>query len=271
MEMAEKRSRGRPRLNDGQPNGSVQTVDRAANVLRLVSEADGQSLTEIAEAAALPASTVYRLLMTLQSHRMVDFDEHRQLWYVGLETFRMGAAYLRRGNLAERGRAVMRTLQIETGETANLAVSDDQGVVFISQVETHEPIRAFFRPGTRGDYHSSGIGKAILAYFDSKKVEVISARGLPKYTDFTLSDVDALKSDLAATRERGYSIDNEERHLGMRCVAVPIFNEYSEPIGGISVSGPSVRVTPEKDDVFGPMVRDAAQEITDLTGGRWPD
>lgn len=272
MEMTEKRSRGRPRLHDGPTNGGgVQTVDRAANVLRLVSETDGQSLSEIAEAASLPASTVYRLLTTLQAHRMVEFDEHRQLWYVGLETFRMGAAYLRRRKLAERGRAVMRTLQIETGETANLAVNDDEGVVFVSQVETHEPIRAFFRPGTRGDYHSSGIGKAILAYFDETKVEVIANRGLEKFTEFTLSDLESLKADLAATRTRGYSIDNEERHMGMRCVAVPIFNEYSEPIGGISVSGPSVRVTPEKDDVFGPLVRDAAQEITDLTGGRWPE
>lgn len=272
MDTKEKRLRGRPRLQDGaSSNGGVQTVDRAANVLRLVSETDGQSLSEIAEAASLPASTVYRLLTTLQSHRMVEFDEHRQLWYVGLETFRMGAAYLRRRKLAERGRTVMRTLQIETGETANLAVSDDEGVVFVSQVETHEPIRAFFRPGTRGDYHSSGIGKAIMAYFDDTKVEVIASRGLEKYTDLTLGDLESLKADLAATRQRGYSIDNEERHMGMRCVAVPIFNEYSEPIGGISVSGPSVRVTPEKDDVFGPLVRDAAQEITDLSGGRWPD
>jgi IclR family acetate operon transcriptional repressor len=249
----------------------VQTVDRAASVLKLVSDADGQSLTEIAEAASLPASTVYRLLTTLQSHRMVEFDEQRQLWYVGLETFRMGASYLRRRKLAERGRALMRVLQAETGETANLAVSDDEGVVFISQVETHQPIRAFFRPGTRGDYHSSGIGKAILAYMDDTKVEAIAARGLPKYTENTLSNMETLSADLREIRQRGWSIDNEERHLGMRCVAVPIFNEYSEPIGGISVSGPSVRVTQEQDSVFGPMVRDAAQEITDLSGGRWPE
>jgi len=272
MDPKEKRTRGRPRQHDSPSSGnSVQTVDRAANILKLVSKADGQSLTEIAEAATLPASTTYRLLTTLQSHRMVEFDEQRQLWYVGLETFRMGSAYLRRRKLAEHGRAVMRTLQIETGETANLAVNDDEGVVFVTQVETHQPIRAFFRPGTRGDYHSSGIGKAIMAYFDDKKVDIIAARGLPKYTDFTLTDLAALKSDLEATRARGWSIDNEERHLGMRCVAVPIFNEYSEPIGGISVSGPSVRITPEQDSLFGPMVRDAAQEITDLSGGRWPE
>ena len=132
MDPKEKRTRGRPRQHDSPSSGnSVQTVDRAANILKLVSKADGQSLTEIAEAATLPASTTYRLLTTLQSHRMVEFDEQRQLWYVGLETFRMGSAYLRRRKLAEHGRAVMRTLQIETGETANLAVNDDEGVVFV--------------------------------------------------------------------------------------------------------------------------------------------
>ena len=78
----------------------------------------------------------------------------------------------------------MHELMAETGETANLAIADGGQVVFISQVETHEPIRAFFRPGTRGPIHASGIGKALLAYHPPEAVErIVREQGLAAFTD----------------------------------------------------------------------------------------
>ncbi len=273
MDVMEKRSRGRPRNIDGPAQGqSVQALDRAIGVLRVVSDGDGLSLTEISEGTGLPASTAYRILTTLHGHRMVEFDEARQLWHMGVETFRMGNSFLRRRKLAERGRDVMRRLQAETGETANLGIADADDVVFASQVETHEPIRAFFRPGSRGDYHSSGVGKAILAFWEEADVRVLAARsGLTGYTPTTHTSVDSLLTDLADIRRRGWSVDNEERNLGMRCIAAAIFNEYGEPVAGISVSGPAVRVSPDKDAHLGALVVKAAADITDMIGGKLPD
>lgn len=272
MDKGEKRSRGRPRNTDGpQQIAGVQSLERAISIMEVVAEGEGLSLTEVAEATGLPASTAYRILVTFQGHGMAEFDEVRQLWHVGVTTFRMGASFIRRRKLAEHGRGVMRRLQVATGETANLAVADADGVVFVSQVETHQPIRAFFRPGTRGDYHSSGIGKAILAFTDEKSVREIMARnGLASYTAHTHHDVNTLLADLENIRVRGWSVDDEERNLGMRCVAAPVFNEYGEPIAGISVSGPSVRVTPAIDAHFGALVFEAAAEITAQFGGLWP-
>lgn len=273
MSGIEKRTRGRPRIHDTPGNvPGVQALDRAVGVLRLVSEGDGLTLTEISEASGLPASTAYRILTTLHAHRMVEFDDPRQLWHMGVETFRMGASFLRRRKFVDRGREVMRVLQVDTGETANLAIADETEVVFVSQVETHEPIRAFFRPGARGDYHSSGIGKAILAFWEEDQVrELTSKTGLTPYTSTTHADIDMLLVDLRLIRARGWSVDDEERNSGMRCVAAPIFNEYAEPVAGVSISGPAVRVTPEKDDMHGARVARAAAEITDLIGGTLPD
>ena len=77
----------------------------------------------------------------------------------------------------------MRELMAATGETANLAIADGGQVVFISQVETHEPIRAFFRPGTRGPIHASGIGKALLAYQAPQAVaRIVAEQGLAAFT-----------------------------------------------------------------------------------------
>lgn len=272
MEATEKRQRGRPRSFNPQPdNASVQSLDRALRILAIVAQGNGLSLSEIAASSGLAASTVYRMLTTLESHGMVEFDKIEQLWSIGVETYRMGSAFLRRRKLFDLARIVMQDLMEQTGETANLGVAEEDCVVFVSQVETHQPIRAFFRPGTRTSFHASGIGKAILAHLPAERVEaIVHKAGLEAYTPKTLADESALARDLSEIRARGWSVDDEERHPGMRCVAAAIFNEFGEPVGGVSVSGPTVRVTLERLAEIGPMVRDAAAEVTRMIGGAEP-
>ncbi|CAN7767616.1 HTH-type transcriptional regulator BhcR [Mesorhizobium sp. LjNodule214] len=269
METTEKRQRGRPRAFNGPSEAaSVQSLDRALRILAIVAEGSGLSLSEIAAQSGLAASTAYRMLTTLQNHGMVEFESTDQLWSIGVETYRMGAAFLRRRKLVDRARIVMQELMEKTGETANLGVAEDDCVVFVSQVETHQAIRAFFRPGTRSSFHASGIGKAVLAHLEPERVGAILRKaGLERFTENTLSDISALAHDLVRIKLRGWSVDDEERHPGMRCVAAAIFNEFGEPIGGVSVSGPTVRVTQERLAEIGPLVREAATEITRMIGG----
>ena len=234
-----------------------------------MAQGNGLSLSEISAQSGLAASTAYRMLSTLAAHGMVEFEQSEQLWLIGVETYRMGSAFLRRRNLVERARGVMQDLMETTGETANLGVAEDDCVVFVSQVETHQAIRAFFRPGTRSSFHASGIGKAILAHLPAERVNAIVRKaGLEAFTLKTLSDPQSLSKDLGEIRSRGWSVDDEERYPGMRCVAAAIFNEFGEPVGGVSVSGPTVRVTPERAADLGPLVHNAAAEITRMIGGK---
>jgi IclR family acetate operon transcriptional repressor len=272
METIEKRQRGRPRsFNDPTEATSVQALDRGLKILAIVAEGDALSLSEVAARSGIAASTAYRMLTTLSHHGMVEFDADGQLWSIGVETYRMGSAFLRRRKLVDRARAVMQELMEATGETANLGVAEDDCVVFVSQVETHQAIRAFFRPGTRSPFHASGIGKAILAHLPPERVDAIVRRtGLEAFTEKTLANPLALSRDLADIRVRGWSIDDEERNAGMRCVAAAIFNEFGEPVAGISVSGPTVRVTPERAAAIGPLVARAAADVTQAIGGKSP-
>lgn len=264
--------RGRPRSTDSPADsGAVQSLDRALALLETVAAAEGLSLTEVSEAARIPASTAYRLLSTLARHGMVEFDAGAQHWHVGVEAFRIGSRFLSRRKLVERGRAAMQGLVDALGETANLAVADEEGVVFVSQVETHAPIRAFFRPGTRSPFHASGVGKAILAHLPAARVAGIVRRaGLQRFTARTILSETQLAEELARIRAQGFAVDDEERNDGMRCVAAPIFNEFAEPIAGVSISGPTVRVTAESVASIGPRVAEAAASITRATAGRLP-
>ncbi len=264
----QRRPRGRPRLATTPTEAPLVTLDRAVAVLRLLAERPGLSLTAAAEAAGLPPSSTHRILTTLQHHGLVEFEEPGQTWHIGAEAFRIGSTFLARRKVAERARPALQALVAATGETANLALPEPDTVLFVAQVETHAPIRAFFRPGTRSPYHASGAGKALLAALDDEALKRrFAALPLERFTDRTLADRTALLRDLIKTRARGFAIDDEERFEGMRCVAAAIRDETGAPVAALSISGPTVRLTKARVLALGPDVARAAEDVTRAIGG----
>jgi IclR family transcriptional regulator, acetate operon repressor len=266
--MAQK-PRGRPKaFHDKTDQNTVQALDRGLQILAHVAAHPGRTLSEITEATGEAVATVFRALVTLQGHGMVEVEEPGQFWHIGPGAFRMGSAFLRRTKVVERARQPMERLMRETGETANLGVEVKDEVMFVAQVETFEAIRAFFPPGTSAAMHSSGIGKALLAWYPEDKVKgILARRGQEKFTSLTLTSEAALLRDLSRTRDRGFAIDDQERAEGMRCVAAPIFNAHGEPVAGLSVSGPAFRMGLSDATRIGKLVRAAADLVTEATGG----
>lgn len=270
---------GRPRLaklsvpgeDAGPQTGSVQALDRGLALLSIIAEADGLSLTSIAQRAGIAASTAHRILTTLKAAGFVQCDDARGGYLIGVKAFKVGSAFLRNRKLVDVGRGVMRRLMHDSGETTNLGIENDGYVVFVAQLESHHSIRAFHRPGGRGALHASSLGKAILAALPEKTVTQILHRvGMARFTDRTIIDPQALLEELAAVRKRGWAIDDEERSEGLRCVGAPVFNEHGEVIGALSVSGPTVRVTEERLGELGPQVKRAAADLTERVGGIAP-
>jgi IclR family acetate operon transcriptional repressor len=263
------RRRGRPKgMKSVEKSSGIQALDRALDVLEALAARDGTTLTELADYLNQSPATMYRVLTTLQHRQYVESNPERQEWFVGPEAFRLGSAFLRSTNIVERSRSVMRDLVVRTGETANLGIERDGHVLFVSQVETHETIRAFFPPGTRAPLHASGIGKALLSAFDDDRVEAfIKTAKLVSFTDKTVANAEQVREAIRQTRQRGYSFDDEERTLGMRCVAASIVNSYGEAVAGISVSGPIVRMTNTKVSEIGRLVVEAANEVSRRLGG----
>jgi IclR family acetate operon transcriptional repressor len=271
---------GRPRLTrvpageddlGRQQPGSVQALDRGLALLEIIAQADGLSLTSIAQRAGIAASTAHRILATLKAAGFVQCDESRGGYLIGVKAFKIGSAFLRNRKLVDVARGVLRDLLAAGGETANLGIENDGYVVFVSQLESHHAIRAFHRPGARGPMHASSLGKAMLAWLPEAGVaEILDRVGLPRLTDRTLIDREALIADLALTRERGWAVDDQEKADGMRCDGAPVFNEHGEVIGALSVSGPAVRMTHERLGELGPLVKRAAAELTDRVGGVAP-
>ncbi|MEL6978491.1 MAG: HTH-type transcriptional regulator BhcR [Pseudomonadota bacterium] len=265
-----RRPRGRPKSSwSDEPAPTVQALDRGLLLLKALAKSGSLGLSELAMSVGVPTSSAHRLMATLESHGFASLDEATQKWSIGVQAFRVGAAFTQGSTLIETSREVMRALMEETGETANLAMADGGEVVFVSQVETQNPIRALFQIGARTPMHASGIGKALLAERPRSAVERhLEAHGLPDFTGKTLSTPARLFADLDATRARGWALDDEERHVGMRCVAATIHNVYGEAVAGVSVSAPRARFTDEVIAEIGPKVRRAAEAATEASGGQ---
>ena len=265
------RPRGRPRgWGDRGEGTTIKALDRAMRVLEALSRLENATLTRLAEATGDPAASVHRILATLEAREIVELEPADQTWHVGPGAFLIGSAFLRRTSLIDRAQAPMRALMEATGETANLGIRSQGGVLFVSQVETHAPIRAFFPPGTRADLHASGIGKVLLAAMDPARRAATLPTPLPRYTERTLADADALAADLARTSERGWALDDEERNAGMRCIAAPVRDLHGAVVAGLSISGPTSRIAHDGVEDLAGEVRAAAEALSQRMGARSP-
>ncbi|SFT57449.1 HTH-type transcriptional regulator BhcR [Sedimentitalea nanhaiensis] len=258
------RRKGRPKAFDSKPTQTtIQSLDRALEVLDTLALENGMTLTEVSDRLKQSPATMYRVLSTLQARGFVEIDAAAQTWHIGAMAFRLGSAFLRRSGVVDRSRPVMRDLMEATGETSNLGIERDGEVMFIGQVETTETIRAFFPPGTLSPMHASGIGKALLSQRDADSLgRFLRTYPLNRFTDKTIGTAPALQAELTAIRQQGYAFDDEERTAGMRCVAAPILNLYGEAIAGISVSGPTHRMPADRIREIGRLVQQAANTVS---------
>lgn len=244
------------------PAEGVKSVTRVFDLLELIADAGGEvTLSELAAAADLPLPTIHRLLRTLVARGYARQLQNRR--------YALGPRLVRLGEVANRkfGQVAMpqlKELVERTGETANLATIDGDRVIYVSQSPSPHAMRMFTEVGRRVHLHSSGVGKAILAQMGDHEVrEIVARTGLPQETEHTIDSIPALLKDLAATRERGYAIDDGEQELGVRCYAVAVPN--MPVLTAVSVSGPVARVDEHFAGRAVPVLREIAASISSTT------
>ena len=264
--------RGRTPSKPGAATAQVQSLTRGLSILEALATAEaGISLTDIAHRVDLPPSTTHRLLSTLEKMGYVYQSEELGHWYVGLQAFTVGSGFLANRDFVGQSHVYMRRLMEQSGETANLAILDGTEAVFIAQVQCREMMRILVKLGSRVPLHASGVGKAIFAALPDEQIDaILKVKGLPRITGNTIVAPETMWAALKVIRHRGYSFDDEEHAPGTRCVAATIYDEYAEPLGAISLAGPSSRLPDERIKQLGPIVAHTAEELTRKLGGRWP-
>src|ERR1700709_2483891 len=124
---------GQRMSNDSQPAG-VQSVDRALTILGILARLGGAGVTEIAAELQVHKSTAFRLVATLESHGMVEQNEDRGKYRLGVGVLRLAGATTARLDVVQEARSICRKLAADSGETVNIAVLSDRSVLYVDQV-----------------------------------------------------------------------------------------------------------------------------------------
>lgn len=225
---------------------NVQSVIKAMRIFEeLVYCGEPLSLTRLSEKVGLNISTVHRLVNTLLHLNYVEQNKEG-LYKLGLLTYQMAELINRDFDLREVVRPFLEDIVRQFNETSNLVVFENNQVVYLDQVESNNMVRMFASVGSRGPAYCTGAGKMLLSYLNEQELaEYIQETDFVSHTENTFANPGKLKLELLKIKGQGYSLDLEEREIGVRCLSVPIENREGRALGALSISGPSARMTME--------------------------
>jgi IclR family acetate operon transcriptional repressor len=249
--------------------GGVRSVERALLALELLADAaDGLRLAEIAHRLGLAASTVHRLLCTLEDRGFVRFDRPRLRWSIGRTALTVGANFAATRDIVGAASPALARLRHATRETVNLGIVQDGTVSFVARLSP-SGVPLSTRPAAV-PVHGSSIGKAILAWQPEREVRGFLRIGLAPATARSITEGSHLLAQLASVRRHGFAVDDEENTVGLRCVAAAVHDEYRRPVAAVSVAAPADRLGAAHLLTAGEIVAAAAREMTRAIGGLPP-
>jgi DNA-binding IclR family transcriptional regulator len=242
----------------------VQVLDRALEILRVLGERQNDcGLSELCAELKLHKSTVHRLTMVLEQHRLVDKNPETGRYRLGLKLFEFGSKAISALDLRRHSKPYLNRLLQEIEETVHFCILDDGQVFYVEKVEPERSVRMACTVGSRAPAYCTAVGKAMLAELPEAEVNHIVRRwGLKPITENTITSPTALRTELRTIRSRGFAIDDEEKEVGLRCVGAAVRGHSGKLIAAISVSGPAFRVTKERIPDIGKAVMRAASELS---------
>jgi IclR family acetate operon transcriptional repressor len=215
----------------------TQTIDRAAQLLTLVLEAERpRGLTELADDAALPKSTASRLLGALERQGLIQQRGLRGSFEPGPVLQR----FANRGQLLELAQPHMETLSQLSGETINLAVPGPLGVEHLAQIESRHFLGTGQWVGRRVPYHCTAVGKVLVAFGG------VEPGTLEPLTPATVVDPERFADEIERVRGDGYASAIDELEVGLTGLAAPVFGAGGHALAALSISGPTLRLDAQR-------------------------
>lgn len=219
---------------------SIKSIKTTFDIVGMIQEQGGATLTELSTALDIPTSTAYNYLQTLEEEEYVVSEDGT--YHVGLRFLEHGAHARSRMKLFDVAVPEVDKLANQTSELANLLVEEHGRGTYLHRAYGDEAVKVEAHVGTRVYLHSTALGKAILAHLpEQRRQKIFEKQGLPERTDETVTDPDELADQLQRIEDRGYAFDSGERIKGLRCVAAPVLSTSGRVLGAVSVSGPANR------------------------------
>lgn len=231
-------------------SGKILAVDRALDILNyLFNEGEEVGISQISRDLDIPKSTVHRTLTTLEGKHFVYKNTETEKYWLGMKIYAMGEMVKENITLIDIIKPHAEALYEKVGEVINVSILDIvpnesyKGTVIFKKTGTTNVLSVNPKVGSGADAHTSSVGKCLLAYNTGLNLEEARENmELRAYTENTIDNWDDLLIELEKVREKGYSVDNEEREIGLFCIGAPILDKNNNAIAAISISGPTTRM-----------------------------
>jgi DNA-binding IclR family transcriptional regulator len=232
-------------------------VGKALGLLVLLGdEPRGASAAGLSRRADLPFSTTYRLLGSLTRDGFVDYEPD-------VRVFQLGQRVSNHHGFAGTALPILRRVTEESGEATILSVRDGVHHLTVNKVDGPQTFRVTSDPGHLGALHTTSVGKALIAFTDdTTRRQLVEELELEPLTELSITDRDAFRAEIELVRQRGYATMDEENELGMRAVAVPVFNAQGHAFASLATAVPVFRMSMEALVALVPLLQAAASELS---------
>ncbi|MCQ2009625.1 MAG: IclR family transcriptional regulator [Sporolactobacillus sp.] len=238
----------------------VATLKKGLLILDALRQTEELTLSDMIDQLDLNKSTAFRLVYTLEAMGYVKKEgkayraSHKLSIYSAPESVKVN--WLTAAPLYQ--------LSAELGETVYVGTLIGTDIVTTQVVDGNHAIRSHSEIGDRAPAHLSALGKAILAFLnDHERESLFRQLTLVRKTEKTFADFHLLRAHLTVIHDQGYSVDDEETEVGLRCVAAPIFY-HDRVIAAVALSGPASRLIKKKDRLLSKKLMACSKQISKL-------
>ncbi|MCW2254001.1 IclR family KDG regulon transcriptional repressor [Providencia alcalifaciens] len=246
---------------------AVSSVVKVFSILSALGEQKEIGVSELSQRLLMSKATTYRFLQTMKQLGYVAQEGEADKYALTLKLFELGAKSLEYVDLIEIADKEMRHVGQLTHEALHLGALDENAIIYIHKIDSSYNLRMYSRVGRRNPLYCTAIGKILLAWQDETAVrETLKQVEFIKKTETTLVSIDQLMAELATVRKQYFAQDREEQELGLRCIAVPVYDRLGYVIAGLSISFPTIRFDEQQLDSYVTLLKSAARNISEKMG-----
>lgn len=238
--------------------GEIQSLARGLQIIGKLAEAtDGLSITDLANQFNVDKGNMSRLMQTLAKYGFAEKSAVSRKYILGPQIVQHSRTLLERTSLRDVAKPYLKQLVDSTGECAHLAILAQGQAFYIDQEESTNALRVTTDVGSLAPLYCTALGKIFLAFTKTPIPDSLTA-----HTMRTITDESMLKRHLEIVRSQGFSLDDEEWNLGVRCIAVPVFDHRDKCVAAIGISGPTTRLSLEKLSQISNSIIETGKELS---------
>lgn len=240
----------------------VKTLSKAIDVLDCFLGNSELGVTEISVSLNLYKSNVHNILSTYEKHGYIEKNQKTGKYRLGCRILELSHSLSVTLGFRKNIYPQMKKLADEVGEVVYYGVPNELDVLYLDAAYPGFEYYTRSMLGERANLYCTGIGKAILSHMKEAAWNSLFDKPLRKFTENTISDPNFLIKELALIKERGYSIDNMEHEIGIKCIGVPVFDNFDNVVAGLSISCPSPRMDHDKELLFAEKLKELSRNIS---------